>query len=153
MKCSIEFINKDGDSPIHILLGQGVKKSSIDPLLQYIPKPLCDRKNKNGETLLHIACRKANAATVSYLIEILKCRTDLIAEYCGATALHFASSRDFLKPIRLLSDCCPVTQITDTSSLPKDCNFVCGDTALHVACRKEIAVLQAVFLKGHIRNQ
>ncbi len=148
MKCSVELVNKDGDSPFHILLGQVLTKCSIDPLLQYIPKPLCDRKNKNGETLLHIACRKANAATVLYLIEMLKCKTDLIVECSGATALHFASSRDFLNPIRLLSDCCPVTQIQNTSSLPKECDFVCGDTALHIACRKGRDHVASCLLKG-----
>ena len=136
MKCSVELLNKSNDSPLHILLGKALTKSSIDPLLQYISKPLCDRKNKKGETLLHIACRKANAATVSYLIETLKCKTDLIVDSSGATALHFACFRDFVRPVRLLSDCCPITQITDTSSLPNDFNFVCGDTALHIACRK-----------------
>ena len=152
MKCSVELVNKNNESPLHILLEKALKKSSIDPLLQYISKPLCDRRNKKGETLLHIACRKANAATVSYLIETLNCKTDLIVDSSGATALHFACFRDFLNPIRLLSDRCPITQITDSSSLPKECNFVCGDTALHIACRKGNDRVTRYLLEGaHVK--
>ena len=140
LQCSLEIFNYDGDSPFHILLGQKLLYN-VGPLLQYIPKSICDRKNNNGETLLYIACKERRYSTVSFLSQKLKCKTNTVCNCNGATPLHILCHTYYNSGIidSILSQvqvrCHPCAQITDTLSLPNDDQFVTGDTVLHVACR------------------
>ena len=150
LQCSLEIVNNDGDSPFHILLGQKLVYN-VGPLLQYIPKSICDRKNNNGETLLYIACKERCLSTISYLSQKLKCKTNTVCNRNGATPMHFLCSVgiinrnvDFLSHVHVR--CHPCAQITDTSSLPNDDQFATGDTALHVACRHGNSTLVAYLL-------
>ena len=130
LQCSVEIFNNDGDSPFHIMLDRD------DTLLEYIPKSICDKKNNNGETLLHIACRKRSFSIILYLIKVLKCKTDTVCDSNGTTPMHFlCHQRLFRDQIMSQVHCNPCSQITDTSSFNFPNNFVTGDTALHVACR------------------
>ena len=138
LQCSVEILNSDGDSPFHILFRQ---RRIYDPLLQYIPKSICDRKNNDGETLLYIACKEMLFSCITHLIEILKCKTDTICDYNGATPLHLFLTHDkyniIVDIVDMLSSCNPYAQIMDTLLLPKNdkLKLVLGDTVLHVACR------------------
>ena len=136
LNCSVEILNSDGDSPFHILLRQRLINSQHDPLLQCIPKSVCDRKNNNGETLLYIACKEMQISCITYLIEIMKCKTDTICDCNGATPLHlFFTHEIYMDLVEMLSLCNPRAQIMDTLLLPKNDKLVLGDTVLHVACR------------------
>ena len=133
LSCSVETLNNRNESPFHILFYSSLN-DQIHLLLPYIPRSLCKVRNIDGETLLHVACRDASAITISYLVEKLKCETDVTVGSSGATILHFACYRGFVNIVKQLSNCNPIARITDTSLLPN--KFVPGDTALHVACRK-----------------
>ena len=133
LQCSTEILNNRNESPFHILFQSGLLNA--ESLLKYIPESMCDIKNVNGETLLHIACRDASITTIYYLIETLDCKP-LVTSSSGATTLHFACYRGFINLVKQFSNQNPLAQIIDTSLLPKDSGFVMGDTALHVACRQ-----------------
>ena len=148
LQCSLEIVNNDGDSPFHILLGHKLQYH-VDPLLQYIPKSICDRENNNGETLLYIACKERHVSTISYLSQKMKCKA--VCNSNGATPMHFLCHTHNLGIVdSILSQvhvrCHPCAQITDTLSLPNDDQFATGDTVLHVACRHGNSKLVAYLL-------
>ena len=144
LKCSVELLNKNFESAFHILFNnwhftQHSHYCSSElqrSLLYYIPQHLNDVSSKTGDTILQIACNKADHDVAIYLVETLKCKVDAVNEHSGATALHFACNRDSLSVVKLVTQCDPTAQIRDVSYLPKELGFVSGDTPLHVACRK-----------------
>ena len=138
LKSSVEVVNNNCDSPFHILLRKILPRGNR--IVQLIPKPLFCVRNKNCETILHLACFTGDRfpMIVSLLIKsmIQNFTTDIICKIIGsgATLLHFACIAGDLDIVRLLVDCDPLAQITDRALLHNS-QCVFGDTALHVACR------------------
>ena len=154
LKCSVELLNKNSESAFHILFNNNSLNCSSSylqkSLLMYIPKNLKDVSNKSGDTILHIACRKANQEVITYLVEVLGCNINIVNEFSGAVALHFACTRYLLAVVKLVSGCNRTAQITDVSYLPREMKFVSGDTPLHVACRKgNVDVIRHLLRSGH----
>ena len=155
LKCSVQILNNNDDSPFHILLSKSW--SQTGSLLKYIPSSESNRKNKNGDTLLHVACRYSTVSTVSFLTKSLNFRTDTLNE-SGVAPLHFACRRGFINMVRPVSNCNPQAQVNDVSMLT-DVKFVHGDTPLHVACRNGKANIVKYLLRNehtkalHICNQ
>ena len=154
LKCSVEILNKDFESAFHILFNNwhyhACSSELQISLLYYIPQQLKDKSSKTGESILHIACRKADHKVVMYLVETLKCKVDAVNKHSGATALHFACKRDSLIVVQLVTGCNPTAQIKDVSYLPKETELVCGDTPLHVACRESnLDVIRHLLRSGH----
>ena len=154
INCSVELLNKYSESAFHILFNNYSLNYSDRQLqksvIMYIPKSLKDVSNKIGDTLLHIACRKADQEVIMYLVEVLGCNINIVNEFSGATALHFACSRDLLTVVKLVSGYNQTAQITDVSYFPREMEFVSGDTPLHVACRKgNINVIRYLLQLGH----
>ena len=158
LKCSVELLNQNFESAFHILFNnwhytQHSHYCSSElqrSLLYYIPQHLSDNSSKTGDTILQIACNKADHDVAIYLVETLKCKVDVVNEHSGATALHFACNRDSLSVVKLVTQCDPTAQIRDVSYLPKELGFVSGDTPLHVACRKgNIDVIRHLLESGH----
>ena len=157
LKCSIEVLNSTSKSAFHILFSKSHFRysstaelpKSLD-LLSYYPHHLKDITDDTGDTILHIACQKADHEVVQYLVETLGCKVDAVNELSGATPLHFACNRYSLSIVELVSKCNPLSQIKNLSYLPKEMEFVSGDTPLHVACRKgNIDVIRHLLRSGH----
>ena len=156
LKCSVEILNKDFESAFHILFNNwhyhDCSSELQKSLLNYIPQHLKDISSKTGETILHIACRKANHKVVMYLVEMLMCKVDTGNKHSGATALHFACKRDSLSVVQLVTGCNPTAKIKDVSYLPKETELVSGDTPLHVACReRNLDVIRHLLQSGHVQ--
>ena len=156
LKCSIHLLNENSESAFHILFKNWhYHRCSTElkhSLLPYIPQHLNNVANKTGDTLLHIACGQPDYETVKYLIEKLGCMIDALNQLSGATALHYACTCNtgIESIVKLLSECNPKSQIKDVSYLPKEREFVSGDTPLHVACRKgNINVIRHLLESGH----
>ena len=160
LKCSVELLNKNFESAFHILFNNWhytqhshyCSSELQKSLLYYIPQQLNDVSSKTGDTILQIACNKADHDVAIYFVETLKCKVDVVNEHSGATALHFACNRrsDSLSVVKLVTQCDPTAQIRDVSYLPKEVGFVSGDTPLHVACRKgNIDVIRHLLESGH----
>jgi ankyrin repeat protein len=138
LKCSVQILNDNEDTPFHIIL-QSKKLGQITSLLKCIPSSESARRNKIGDTLLHLACRYSTASTVSFLVKSLRCKTDTLNENSGAAPLHFACGRNSISIVEAVSNNCNANlQLKDVSLLrdPNDVDrFISGDTPLHVACR------------------
>ena len=148
LNCSITITNNNDDSPIHILLSKTLGQNSF--LLKRIPKSESDRKNKDGDTLLHVACRYSTISTVSFLIRSLDCHKDSVNK-SGVAPLHFACSRGIVNMVQLVSSCNPLAQMNDLSKL-NDIIFAHGDTPLHVACRTgKVKIVKYLLKYGHAR--
>ena len=148
LKCSIQILNGNDDSPFHILLSKKLGQSSS--LQKYITSNDSNKKNKSGNTLLHVACQYSTVSTVSFLVNSLGCKADIINEL-GAAPLHFACKRGFINMVRSVSSCNPLAQVNDVSTL-NDVKFVPGDTPLHIACRTgNVNVIRYLLKQGHTK--
>ena len=148
LNCSVTILNSNEDSPFLILLGKSLGQNSF--ILEYIPLSESNGKNKNGDTLLHVACQYSTVSTVSYLIKSLKCKTDVVNE-SGMAPLHFACNRGFINMVSLVSKCNPLAQVSSTTKL-KGVKFVQGDTPLHIACRSaNVNVVKYLLMNGHTK--
>ena len=149
LRCSVQKVNKDNESPFHILLSD-YTFIDITSILKYIPESLKEEKNKKGFTLLHLACWKANERAALFLIKSLKCSVDVTHEESGVTPLHFACGRGLMKIVKLvLWDCNPKAKIKDPTLL-EDSYFVKGDTPLHTACNTGNArIIRYLLNRGH----
>ena len=148
LNCSVTLLNSNEDSPFFILLGKRLRQNSF--ILEYIPLSESNGKNKNGDTLLHVACQYSTVPTVSYLIKSLKCKTDVVNE-SGVAPLHFACNRGFKNMVRFVSNCDPLAQVSNTTIL-NDVKFIEGDTPLHVACRSaNVTIVKYLFKNGHTK--
>ena len=112
------MLNNNRDSPVHILRrGPGTR---ID-LVYQIPKHLLHVRNKDNETIFHLACvNRHNFSTiVLHLVKSMTLIAGNISKIIGsdATALHFACIAGDLDAVQLLVDCDPLAQITDTALL------------------------------------
>ena len=153
LNCDLNIPNKQGDTPLHIAVAKSltlVKKLVASTDMSHISKYVTSKVNENGDTLLHIACRKADYHTVSFLIESLECEVDLPNEQTGATPLHYACERGLLPMVKSVSKCNPSAKINNKILLFEDVKLLPGDTPLHVACRKgDIEVIKCLLLSGH----
>ena len=155
LKCSAEILTLNSESAFHVLFSNwnsvyNVDHEMLDSVQSYIPKAFCDVPNKIGDSLLHITCRKSLNSAVKFLVNSLGCKIDIINECSGATPLHFACYSDSLTVVKLVSKCNPTAQITDVSYVPKGIHFVCGDTSLHIACRKgDVKMVRYLLRAGH----
>ena len=148
LKCSVQILNNNDDSPFHNLLSKSW--SQTGSLLKYFPSSESNRKNKNGDTLLHVACRYSTVSTVSFLAKSLKFKTDTLNE-SGVAPLHFACRRGFINMVQSVSNCNPQAQVNDVSMLT-DVKFVHGDTPLHVACRsRNVNIVRYLLKNGHTK--
>ena len=156
--CSVDLLNTNSDSAFHILLNNyqindsraswEIKKS----VLWLISISLIDKKNNDGDTLLHIACKKADEQTVLFLLESLSCELDSINAFSGITPLHFVRYRGFTKVVKLFEPYCskPVKALTDVSFISEEFKFVSGDTPLHIACRTgNFDIVKYLLISGH----
>lgn len=82
-------------------------------------------RNASGQTPLHLACERGDAACVKELLEESQARTD-IKDRTGETPMHCAAKQDSSVIIQVLcSRMCPgVNELSEF-----------GETPLHVACR------------------
>ena len=155
LKCSVQVLNNNEDTPFHILLSNRLGRTTS--LMKYIPSSDLDKQNISGDTLLHLACRYSIASTVSFLVKSLQCKTDTISERSGAAPLHFACCRNSINIVKAVSkNCNPEAQLKDVSVLQdkygvsQDDRFLSGDTPLHVACRAgNVNITQYLLKNGH----
>lgn len=67
---------------------QAIRAKDVDKLRELLEDGKCfDACNKNGETLLHLACRRGDLKTVQFLIEEAQVQTD-VCDDMGRTILH-----------------------------------------------------------------
>ena len=173
-RCSVNTLNYNLDSVFHILfdekrypmsrhdrdtkcvyhlIGQCFMLNTLRSTLERIPRLLINKKNKDGDTILHIASRDSDEATVKFLIESIGCRLDDVNTFSGVTPLHFVCARGFkevatLPVIRCLDG---TVQITNASYLSGTHNLVSGDTPLHAACRSGNVAIVKHILKYHTK--
>ena len=107
---------------------------------QFDPK----HRDRNGNTSLHMACRKqSNMSVIKYLIRECNCNP-MSKNNVGNTLLHLAcSNRDMKMICYLISEChCdPMTENND------------GNTVLHLACqhnRRNTSIIEELFSTGKI---
>jgi ankyrin repeat protein len=67
---------------------QAIRANNVKKLRELLDnRKSFDACNRNGETLLHLACRRGNLSTVKFLIEEAQVRTD-VCDDMGRTVLH-----------------------------------------------------------------
>lgn len=125
----LKIPNNVGDTPVHIAVASSNPFSLVEKLVENITVSdiPSNKANENGDTILHIACWKADSQTISFLINSLGCRTDVINEKTGATPLHFACAKGSLSVIKLVSRCDQFSKIIETKLFPKEFQFSPGE--------------------------
>lgn len=67
---------------------QAIRAKDVGKLRELLEDGKCfDACNRNGETLLHLACRRGDVATVKFLIDEAQVQTD-VCDDMGRTILH-----------------------------------------------------------------
>jgi ankyrin repeat protein len=135
----VGILNTNSDSAFHIMLDLFNDSYILIPslsILSLIPTSVIDKMNVFGDTLLHIACRKADEQTVLFLIKSLGCKLDVVNQFSGIAPLHLACYRGFTEVVKLL-DSYTTSNITlqAVTEASEDAKYESGDTALHIACR------------------
>jgi len=135
-KCDPNLQNKEGDTPLHLAVGQS-NTAAISQLLAYHEYKLANVKNKEGDTPLHIACSRKSLDIIKLLLES-KCSTNL-PNMKGETAqdiplnedgdclLHIACQWGNVGIVKYL--------ITDEKCNPNIESFTSKNTPLHIAAK------------------
>ena len=122
MRCDTSIANTRKLLPLHIAITMGL---SFD-IIKLVSSCNVNAPTDDGNTPLHLACKRNKKKIVSYLINDLHYDTS-IANDNGELPLHislqFASNLDILKLL------CPSSSEVNTQDSD-------GDTPLHIACRK-----------------
>ena len=111
-----------GDTPVHIAVANRNSFHLVETLVENVTVSdiPSNKANENGDTILHIACWKGDDQRVSFFINSLGCKADVINEETGATPLHFACAKGLLSMVKLISMCNQFAKIKETKSLPKE---------------------------------
>ena len=126
---SITSANSRGELPFHNMIMQQTmcKIKILERFLGYTNDFDVNVQLKNGNTALHIACKRGQNAIIQFLIETLKCDVSLKNSE-GDLALHIAC--------RVTGNCIETVKLVAKDLTDSDINHQnhVGDTPLHIIC-------------------
>jgi ankyrin repeat protein/GTPase SAR1 family protein len=147
LRCDPNICNDQGELPIHIAAAKSLELVKLVSRSDNV-----NAQSNSGNTPLHMACREGNVKAVCFLVETLKCSTNVVNENSGLTPLHYACAWNIMKVVSLVSDCDPtakIISINDANFRMHGVTFSLGDTPLHVACKAGNVKIIKYLLKAH----
>jgi ankyrin repeat protein len=86
-------VDPDDYEPYDMETVQAIRNKDVSKLRELLEEGKCfDACNRNGETLLHLACRRGNLTTVNFLLEEACVQAD-VCDDMGRTVMHDACWR------------------------------------------------------------
>jgi ankyrin repeat protein len=81
-------VDPDDYEPYDMETVQAIRNNDVNKLRELLEQGKCfDASNRNGETLLHMACRRCDLKTVKFLLEEACVNTD-VCDDTGRTIVH-----------------------------------------------------------------
>ena len=120
--------NSKGKTPLHLLCEQitahSVRNQKLTMLELISNKQNINVKDNDGNTPLHIACKKKDVDTVLYLTSTFNCDVSLTNDH-GNLPLHFAVTSSDLQLVKSVANECTLIHMQNAD----------GMAPLHIACK------------------